>query len=70
MRVGIATDQGGFGLEEDLRGRLAAAGHEVVEFGAFTQIRSWSLAFNCWSDAICHGRDNMNIREHKSRRQS
>jgi ribose 5-phosphate isomerase B len=35
MRIGIATDHGGFGLKEDLRGRLAAAGHEVVEFGAF-----------------------------------
>lgn len=35
MRVGIASDHGGFGLKEDLRGRLAAAGHEVVEFGAF-----------------------------------
>jgi len=35
MRIGIATDHGGFGLKEDLRGRIAAAGHEVVEFGAF-----------------------------------
>jgi ribose 5-phosphate isomerase B len=35
MRVGIATDHGGFGLKEELRGRLAAAGHDVVEFGAF-----------------------------------
>jgi ribose 5-phosphate isomerase B len=35
MRVGIATDHGGFGLKEDLRERLVAAGHEVVEFGAF-----------------------------------
>jgi ribose 5-phosphate isomerase B len=35
MRVGIATDHGGFGLKEDLRGRLDAAGHDVVEFGAF-----------------------------------
>jgi ribose 5-phosphate isomerase B len=34
MRVGIATDHGGFALEQDLRKRLAAAGHEVVEFGA------------------------------------
>jgi hypothetical protein len=34
MRVGIATDHGGFGLKEDLRGRLSAAGHDVVEFGA------------------------------------
>jgi ribose 5-phosphate isomerase B len=34
MRVGIAADHGGFGLKEDLRGRLAAAGHEVVDFGA------------------------------------
>jgi ribose 5-phosphate isomerase B len=35
MRVGIATDHGGFGLKEDLRRRLADAGHEVVEFGAY-----------------------------------
>jgi ribose 5-phosphate isomerase B len=34
MRVGIATDHGGFGLKEDLVGRLRAAGHEVVDFGA------------------------------------
>ena len=34
MRVGIATDHGGFGLKEDLLGRLRAAGHEVVDFGA------------------------------------
>ena len=35
MRIGIATDHGGFGLKEDLRKRLADAGHEVVEFGAY-----------------------------------
>jgi ribose 5-phosphate isomerase B len=34
MRVGIATDHGGFGLKEDLVSRLEAAGHEVVDFGA------------------------------------
>lgn len=34
MCPGIATDQGGFGLKEDLRIRLTAAGHEVVDFGA------------------------------------
>jgi ribose 5-phosphate isomerase B len=34
MRVGIAADQGGFGLKEDLRSRLAAADHDVVDFGA------------------------------------
>lgn len=34
MRVGIATDHGGFGLKEDLVARLKAAGHEVVDFGA------------------------------------
>ena len=36
MRVGIATDHGGFGLKEDLLARLRAAGHEVVDFGAHT----------------------------------
>ena len=34
MRVGIATDHGGFGLKEDLVARLGDAGHEVVDFGA------------------------------------
>jgi ribose 5-phosphate isomerase B len=34
MRVGIATDHGGFGLKEELVARLRAAGHEVVDFGA------------------------------------
>jgi ribose 5-phosphate isomerase B len=34
MRLGIATDHGGFSLKEDLVARLRAAGHEVVDFGA------------------------------------
>jgi len=36
MRIGIATDHGGFPLKEDLVGRLRAAGHEIVEFGAYS----------------------------------
>ena len=35
MRVGIATDHGGFGLKEELVKQLRAAGHEVVDFGAY-----------------------------------
>jgi len=34
MRIGIATDHGGFSLKQDLLARLRAAGHEVVDFGA------------------------------------
>jgi len=34
MRIGIAADHGGFELKEELRARLAAAGHEIVDFGA------------------------------------
>ncbi|MBA4188057.1 MAG: ribose-5-phosphate isomerase [Planctomycetaceae bacterium] len=34
MRIGIATDHGGFSLKQELVTRLKAAGHEVVEFGA------------------------------------
>ena len=34
MRVGIATDHGGFGLKEELVNQLRAAGHEVIDFGA------------------------------------
>src|SRR6266487_2819921 len=34
MRVGIATDHGGFALKEELLARLRAASHEVRDFGA------------------------------------
>ncbi len=34
MRLGIATDHGGFGLKGELVAQLRAAGHEVVDFGA------------------------------------
>jgi len=34
MRVGIATDHGGFALKEELVVQLRGAGHEVVDFGA------------------------------------
>ena len=34
MRVGVASDHGGFTLKEELVGRLRAAGHEVIDFGA------------------------------------
>ena len=34
MKVGIATDHGGFGLKEELVNQLRGAGHEVVDFGA------------------------------------
>ncbi len=38
MRLGIATDHGGFGLKEELVARIRAAGHEVVDFGAFSLV--------------------------------
>jgi ribose 5-phosphate isomerase B len=34
MRVGIATDHGGFSLKAELVAQLRAAGHDVVDFGA------------------------------------
>lgn len=34
MRVGIATDHGGFSLKEELVKQLRKAEHEVVDFGA------------------------------------
>ncbi len=36
MRVGIATDHGGFGLKKELVAHLRDAGHEVIDFGAHT----------------------------------
>jgi ribose 5-phosphate isomerase B len=36
MKVGIATDHGGFDLKEELMAKLHAAGHEVTDFGAHT----------------------------------
>jgi ribose 5-phosphate isomerase B len=46
MRVGIATDHGGFILKEELLVQLRAAGHDVVDFGAHelnpaTTIPTW-----------------------------
>ena len=34
MRVGIATDHGGFVLKEELVAQLRSAGYEIVDFGA------------------------------------
>jgi ribose 5-phosphate isomerase B len=34
MRIGIATDHGGFGLKQDLITQLRAAGYDVTDFGA------------------------------------
>jgi ribose 5-phosphate isomerase B len=34
MRLGIATDHGGFELKEKLAAQLRHAGHEIVDFGA------------------------------------
>jgi ribose 5-phosphate isomerase B len=34
MRIGIATDHGGFELKEELAAYLRQAGHEVVDMGA------------------------------------
>ncbi|MBU6182363.1 MAG: RpiB/LacA/LacB family sugar-phosphate isomerase [Verrucomicrobia bacterium] len=34
MKIGIATDHGGFALKQELVSRLRAAGHEVRDFGA------------------------------------
>lgn len=33
MRVGIATDHGGYDLKEELVARLREAGHQVIDFG-------------------------------------
>jgi ribose 5-phosphate isomerase B len=35
MRIGICADHGGFTLKEELASKLSAAGHEVVDFGAY-----------------------------------
>lgn len=34
MKIGIATDHGGFEMKQGLLARLRAAGHEVMDFGA------------------------------------
>lgn len=36
MRIGIATDHGGYTLKVDLMERLLKAGYEVIDFGADT----------------------------------
>ena len=34
MRIGIATDHGGYGLKEEMVAQLRSANHEVIDFGA------------------------------------
>jgi ribose 5-phosphate isomerase B len=34
MRIGIATDHGGFELKQELAAKLRAAAHDLVDFGA------------------------------------
>jgi ribose 5-phosphate isomerase B len=34
MRIGIASDHGGFDMKRELIGQLRAAGHEITDFGA------------------------------------
>lgn len=34
MRIGIATDHGGFALKKELAARLRSAGHDIIDFGA------------------------------------
>jgi len=36
MKLGIAADHGGFTLKEEIKAWLREAGHEVIDFGAFT----------------------------------
>jgi ribose 5-phosphate isomerase B len=38
MRIGIATDHGGFSLKEELVAYLGDAGHDIVDFGAHSKI--------------------------------
>jgi ribose 5-phosphate isomerase B len=33
MRIAMGTDHGGYVLKEDLKARLVAAGHDVIDFG-------------------------------------
>lgn len=38
LRIGIATDHGGFALKDDLVARLRAAGYTIIDFGAHALI--------------------------------
>jgi ribose 5-phosphate isomerase B len=39
MRVGIAVDHGGYSLKDGVVAALREAGHEVVDFGAFSLVQ-------------------------------
>src|SRR5215472_5179379 len=53
MRVGIATDHGGFGLKEELVDRIRAAGHEVVDFGAHQLDRDVAICGSGVGASVC-----------------
>ncbi len=47
MRIALGADHAGFDLKEELKGRLAAAGHEVTDLGtadrASTDYPDWAM---------------------------
>ena len=57
MKVALATDHGGFVLKEEVRREIEAAGHEVVDCGAFsdesTDYPDWARA---GAEAVAEGR--------------
>lgn len=38
MRIGLATDHGGFNMKEGILRHLKEAGHEIIDFGAFREV--------------------------------
>ena len=58
MRIGIATDHGGFALKEQLAVYLREAGHELVDFGAHSLNPGddYPDFVNPLAQAVAHGR--------------
>ncbi len=48
MRIGMATDHGGFGLKEELAAHLREAGHEVVGFAPLHSSLCPALCARYW----------------------
>jgi len=49
MKVGIATDDGGFALKEELLAKLQSAGHEITDSGHTVSIPTTTIRTSSFS---------------------
>lgn len=61
MRLAIASDHAGWRLKDDLKARLAAAGHEVLDLGGDAERADYPLRGEAVAKAVASGQAELGI---------